>query len=229
MDIDREALKQRFCIVSPAFLAQASISAAVSGMRKYADTVVVVDDGSTDRTAAMAEEAGAVVIRHERNLGKGEALNTGFRYAREHGFEFLVTLDSNGGHDPADIPIFINAYLRTGIPVLVGNRMPHAALMPPVKRLANIITSRFLSRRMRQYLPDTLCGFRLLKCDVLPFISARAGRYAAEPEILLRVSNRGIRMDNVPINVLPPVAKQHFHPFLDTARFFIMLYRNWNL
>jgi glycosyltransferase involved in cell wall biosynthesis len=215
------------CVVIPAYREQRMIGDVVQRVRKYVPTVVIVDDGSSDRTAEEAAAAGAVVIRHARNLGKGVALNTGFEHARRNGFDCLITMDADGQHDPADIPRFIEAYERTGIPVLIGNRMGMLSNMPLVRKLTNRYMSWLLSRAMRQYVPDTQCGFRLYRCDVLPFIETQSARFAAESEILLHIAARGIRMDSVPITVIYNEGKSKINPLRDTFRFFLMLSRHY--
>ncbi len=215
----------RRCALVPAFQEAGRIGGVVRRIRAHLDPVLVVDDGSTDGTAAEAEAAGATVLRLTRNQGKGVALNTGFSYAREHGIEVVVTLDADGQHDPDDIPRFLEAYERTGIPVLIGNRMGAPRGMPRIRRWTNRIMSGFLSRAMRQYVPDSQCGFRLYRCDVLPFIEPRARRYAAESEILLHIAARGIRMDSVPIAVIYRDENSKINPFRDTVQFLLMLHR----
>ncbi len=218
-------LDNKHCVVIPAYREQRMIRDVVHRVHKYVQTVIVVDDGSPDRTAEEATDAGAVVIRHTANMGKGMALNTGFNYARQNHFDYLITLDADGQHDPADIPRFIEAYQRTGIPVLIGNRMGALSNMPLVRKWPNRYMSWLLSRAMHQYVPDTQCGFRLYRCDVLPFIEARSTRFAAESEILLHIASRGIRMDAVPIAVIYRDEASKISPVRDTFRFFQMLLR----
>lgn len=214
-----------FCVIVPAFMEQRKINDVVRRIRKYTPNVIVVDDGSTDRTAAEAAEAGAVVLRHERNKGKGAALNTGVSYAREHGFRCVITMDADGQHDPADIPRFVEAHKRTGLAVLVGNRMADSKGMPLVRRWTNQMMSWYLSAIMKQYVPDTQCGFRLYRCDVIPFVAAESRRYAAESEILLHVAARGIRIGAVRIEPVYADERSKINPFLDTFRFFLMIRR----
>ena len=213
------------CVVVPAYMEEKKINDVISRILKYVSDVVVIDDGSTDRTSEQAADAGAKVVRHERNMGKGAALNTGFNYAREQNFDYLITMDADGQHDPADIPRFIEAYLRTGIPVLIGNRMWHLKDMPIVRQMTNRFMSWYLSKLMRQYVPDTQCGFRLYRSDVIPFVSAHAKRFAAESEILLHIIARGIRIDSVPIAVIYSDEKSKINPLWDTFRFFMMIHQ----
>ena len=213
------------CVLIPAYQEADSIGETVRRAREFIPDVFVVDDGSTDRTADNAAAAGAVVLRHDRNLGKGASLNTGFQHVRAQGFHLVITLDADGQHDPADIPRFVDAHVRTGIPVLVGNRFAHSAKIPFLRRWINRFMSHLLCRQMGQYLPDTQCGFRLYRCDVIPFVSAQAKRYAAESEILLHVAARNIRLDSLPITVIQKHGKSRSHPVQDAFRFFLMLAR----
>ena len=211
------------CIVIPAFREQSRIGPVVTAARGHGADVVVIDDGSPDATAVEAEAAGAFVIRHPVNRGKGMALATGFEFARAHGYVAVITMDADGQHDPAEIAKFLEAFRRTGLLVLVGNRMwdPHG--MPWVRFLTNMFMSWMLSREMKQYVPDTQCGFRLFRCDVIPYVGAKSERFAAESEILLHVAARGMQIGSVRVSTIYRGEKSKINPFLDTWRFFGML------
>jgi len=212
-----------YCVVLPAFNEADHIGAVIKNVRKQPVDVVVIDDGSTDETVAVSEAAGAVVIKHERNLGKGAALESGFDYAMLHLYEGLITMDADGQHDPEDIPCFIDAFQRTGISVLIGNRMADVSAMPVIRRLTNHFMSWLLGRHMRQYIPDSQNGFRLYQADILPMVSSRSRGFAAESEVLLKLDTTGIRMDNVPVATLYGAERSKIRPLNDTARFFKML------
>lgn len=215
--------EQKACVVIPAYGEERMIGKLIAQVLKYVAPVIVVDDGSPDRTAEEAAGAGAVVIRHQRNLGKGAALQTGFHYAREHHFDCLITLDADGQHDPADIPRFIETYERNNVSVLVGNRMGTRSNMPLIRKWTNRFMSSLLSRAMGQAVPDTQCGFRLYRCEVLPFGETQAARFAAESEILLYLAAHGIKIASVPIAVIYNNELSKINPFRDTFRFFLML------
>lgn len=215
----------RICVVVPAYREAGRIGDVVRRIREHVADVIVVDDGSGDGTGAAAAAAGATVVAHPVNQGKGVALATGFRHARERGFEALVTMDADGQHDPADLAGFIEAYRRTGIPVLIGNRMADTQAMPRVRRWTNRFMSWLLSREMGQYVPDTQCGYRLYRCDILPFLAAGSARFAAESEVLLKLAQRGVRMDSVRVRTIYGDEKSKINPGADTVRFFSMLLR----
>lgn len=214
------------CVIVPAYREEKRIGDVVRGILRHCPSVLVIDDGSDDRTAEEARLAGAEVIRHQENRGKGAALNTGFERARQMGCEFVITVDGDGQHDPSDLPAFIDAYRRTGTPVLVGNRMDRTETMPWNRLLTNRFMSWLLSRKMGQYVPDTQCGYRLLRTDVLPQMPTASQRFAAESEVLLQLSERGVTIGSVPIKVIYRDEKSKIRPMRDTVRFFSMLHRH---
>lgn len=214
-----------FCVVIPAYMESRRVGNVIEGVRAYCEDVVVVDDGSTDGTDQAAEREGAVVLRHETNLGKGAALESGFRYARDRGFEAVVTMDADGQHDPQDLPAFFSTYGSGEFKVLVGNRMDRATGMPLLRRWTNRFMSGMLSRVMGQSVPDTQCGYRLYALAVLPGNDMDADRFAAESEILLWLSDRGVRIGSVPIRIIYGDEQSKIRPVRDTLRFVRMLRR----
>jgi glycosyltransferase involved in cell wall biosynthesis len=212
-----------YCVIIPAYNESGRIEAVVMKAMNYSPLVMVVDDGSTDDTGKRAAELGAMVIRHEHNHGKGASLISGFSRAREHGCDVVITLDADGQHDPEQIPAFVDAYRRTRIPVLVGNRMWNSRGMPAVRRWTNSFMSWLLCRIMRVYLPDTQCGFRLYRSDILPYAPTGSQRFAMESEILLQLALRGFRMDSVRISTIYRGEISRINPILDTIRFVMML------
>ena len=221
---DAPASELRVCVLIPTHNEENHIAGVVGEVLRYVSDVVVIDDGSKDRTAEAAEKAGASVIRHEVNQGKGAALNTGFEFARKNGFHVLITMDGDGQHLPAEVPKFIEAYQRTLIPVLIGSRMADLDTMPFVRRQTNLFMSWLLGRVMGQYIPDTQCGFRLYRCDILPLVSTGSQRFAAESEILLNLAHRGARMDVVRVSTVYGDEHSKIRALPDTARFFKMLW-----
>ena len=215
----------RCMVVIPAYREAGRVGPTVTGVRRFCPNVVVVDDGSGDKTAEEAASAGAEVIRHERNMGKGASLDDGIRHARSKGYEVVVTMDGDGQHAPSDLPAFMDAYAQGHAPVLVGNRMANPKSMPLIRKLTNWFMSWLLSRRMSQWVPDTQCGYRLYACAVLDGVSVRSGGFAADSEILLALAEKGVRMGAVPIEVIYRDEKSKIRPFRDTIRFFRMLRR----
>ncbi len=210
-------------VLIPAYQEGSRIGAVVREVLPFCPRIVVVDDGSADDTAGAARAAGATVLVHAQNKGKGAALQTGFDYAREQGATFVLTMDGDGQHAPADIPGFLEAFARGDAPVLVGDRMEDPKAMPFVRRMTNRFMSWLLSRKMGQRVPDTQNGFRLYRTDVLPDMSGGDARFAAESEILLILTRRGVRIGSVPVRIIYGDERSKIRPVRDTLRFFRML------
>lgn len=210
-------------VLIPAYHEGGRIGAVVREVLPFCARVVVVDDGSADDTAAAAREAGATVLVHACNQGKGAALQTGFDYAREQGAAFVLTMDGDGQHAPADIPGFLAAFARGDAKVLIGNRMEDPKAMPFVRRMTNRFMSWLLSRKMGQRVPDTQNGFRLYRTDVLPDMSGGEARFAAESEILLILARHGVRIGSVPVRIIYGDERSKIRPVRDTLRFIRML------
>lgn len=215
----------KVCVLLPAYNEGAHVGPVVESVLQQGLGVLVVDDGSTDDTAAVAERAGARVLRLPRNQGKGAALREGFMMAIREGCAAVITMDSDGQHCPGDLAQFTAAYRNTGIPVLIGNRMGDTAGMPWLRRGTNRFMSWLLCRHMNQYVPDTQNGFRLYQSDVLPLVFPESYGFAAESEILLNLDRMGVRMDSVPVRTIYGQEESSIRPLRDTVRFFRMLRR----
>ena len=209
----------RYCVVIPAFDAEKSIGPLVAQIKRQGLSVVVVDDGSKDQTAAVASGGGALVISHLRNEGKGRALRTGFEYALRSRFDGVVTMDSDAQHDPEEIARLIEAgeYQHAGI--VIGNRMATTA-MPVLRRWVNRLFSGIVSAIARQQIPDSQSGFRLIHKEVLASISLTSQRFEIETELLLAASKRRWKTISVPVRTSYDSHSSHIRPLRDGMRFF---------
>lgn len=213
------------CALIPAFREERHIAAVVRGVLAQGLHPVVIDDASPDATSINAQAAGAIVLHHPLNRGKGAALRTGFRYAMEHGYSRVFTLDGDGQHDPTDVPAFCAAMREDPTAVLIGCRMSETSTMPLIRRLTNRFMSWLLSRMIGQRVPDTQCGFRSYPIASLPMILDGSARYEAESEVLIRLSRAGYRIVSVPVRTIYGDERSKINPFADTVRFFAMLLR----
>ncbi len=214
---------QNYLVIMPAFNESRFIERLVRELRELSIQVLVVDDGSTDGTGDLAEGAGAHVIRVDTNGGKGAALARGFEYADQEGYDAVVTMDSDGQHDPHDVLRFFDIYNRTGIPVLVGNRTFDRKRMPWIRRFTNDRMSSMINRHMKQFIADTQNGFRLYQTDVINMVRSDSTGFAAESEILLKLDEIGIRMGSVPVAARYGTEKSYIRPVHDTRLFFAMM------
>ena len=208
----------------PAYDEEKHIGDVVTRTLKELDHVLVVDDGSKDATAARARAAGAQVLAHEQNLGKGECIKHGLGYWLERGFAHVVILDADGQHLPEEINRFIAA-TAGGEELLVGTRMNDLRQMPIVRRIVNRYMSRKISRLCGQHIPDTQCGFRMLHAAVIPHLLEGTERFEYETEMLINLSRKGFRVGSVPISTVYSDEVSSIHPIRDTIRFFKLMRR----
>lgn len=211
--------------IIPAYFEEKHVGEVVARTLKQVDNVLVVDDGSTDATAENARAAGAVVIEHERNSGKGESIKTGLRHWLERGFQHVIILDADGQHLPEEIARFIAA-APGGADLLIGTRMNDVRQMPFVRRMVNRYMSRRISRVCGQDVPDTQCGFRMLSARVIPHVLDGAERFDYETEVLFIVSRNGGRIESVPVSTVYGDEVSSIRPVRDTIRF-LKLMRRW--
>jgi UDP-N-acetylglucosamine---dolichyl-phosphate N-acetylglucosaminyltransferase len=206
----------------PAYNEAAYITDVVAGVLKHMPAVVV-DDGSTDKTGASAALAGAKVLVHQVNQGKGKALNTGFDYAVERGVDAAITIDADGQHDPEEIPRFIEAY-RAGMgDLIIGQR--DFSQMPAKNQFGNRTGTWLLGIAMGRPIPDNQSGYRLHSRELMRKIRPTTSRFEAEVEILLRAQMAGFRIAWVPIRTIYNDKVSHFRPIRDSALFLRMVWR----
>jgi glycosyltransferase involved in cell wall biosynthesis len=204
--------------VIPCLNERAGVAALVAALRQQLPRVMVVDDGSVDDTAARAGVAGATVLRHERNFGKGAALRTGLSQARRQGFDWAVTLDGDGQHAPDDLPVFLQRAEQTGARLIIGDRMHQARAIPWLRRQVNRWMSRQLSRRAGRHLPDTQCGFRLVHLETWATLSLSTEHFEIESEMLMAFLAARHPVEFVPIRVIGRGRRSHIRPLADSLR-----------
>ncbi len=215
----------RTCVVIPAYNAAKTLGPLVRQIRQMGLEAVVIDDGSTDETARIASDAGMLVISHLDNQGKGAAIRSGFAFALQHGYDAVVTLDSDGQHDPREIPRLLEACSQSRAAVVVGNRLQHGMAMPSVRRWTNRLMSWIVSALARQPIPDSQCGFRLIRREALSALHLSCRRFEIETEVLLDAARRGWTIASVPIRTIYDGHTSHIRPVRDGVRFLRLIAR----
>jgi len=213
------------CVIIPTYNESSAIKGLVEKIRGLGLKTVVIDDGSQDNTAEIACRSGAVVLENRNNQGKGASLRKGFSFALEEGFDAVVTMDGDGQHLPDDIPFFLRLAEASGTAVFVGNRISKTRNMPITRLFTNRFMSWLISIICGQKIPDTQCGFRLLKKEVLKKLELRTSKYETESEILIKAARAGFKIESVPIKTVYSGEKSSIHPVIDTFRFFKFLLR----
>jgi glycosyltransferase involved in cell wall biosynthesis len=216
----------RIAAVIPAYNEENHIADIVRRTRQKLDHVLVIDDGSRDKTADRARDAGAEVIVHPQNRGKGETIKTGLRHWLDRQLDFVIILDADGQHRPEEIDRFTAAALSANGPkLLVGNRMNDLSSMPRLRRFVNRWMSQRISGVCGQEIPDTQCGFRMLHRELIPDLLGGAARFDYETEMLIIASRKGFRIGSVPISTVYSDEVSSIHPVRDAIRFFRLMRR----
>jgi len=210
--------KTQCAAVIPCLNEARAIAQVVQSVRRFVPTVFVIDDGSQDDTGALAKMAGAEVIRNAFPQGKGAALQTGWRLARECGFEWALAMDGDGQHAASDVPKFFEAAERTGAKLVIGNRMSDPKGMPLVRQCVNRWMSKRISMLAGMPLPDSQCGFRLMHLEAWNRLAVEALHFEIESELLLAFARAGAAIEFAPIEVIYKSEQSKIHPARDTVR-----------
>ena len=216
-------------ILIPAFNAAQSLGSLLEKIPQNIGDgcIVVVDDGSSDDTSRIAADAGAVVIRHERNRGKGAALRSGFDYVlASTRSDSVLTMDADLQHDPAEISKFLVAWESGRTDIILGCRR-FGRGMPIHRILSNTITSSLVSARTGARIRDSQTGFRLIAREVLLSVELEADGYEAETEFLIKAAQKGFRISSVPIATIYGTAPSHMTHWKTTKRFLQVLLREY--
>ena len=188
----------------PAYCEEGTIARVVLSAQKYVDKVVVCDDGSTDMTGEIAEKLGAVVVRHERNRGKGHALKSLLGAAVKFDADVIVLIDGDGQHSPDEIPVLIEPILESKAELVVGSRYINGAgVETPLYRRFGLRLLNFLHRRVNKLpVSDAQCGFRALSRKALDAVCFfEQGGYGADVEMLSLAKKNGINIVDVPVTI----------------------------
>ena len=202
---------QRVLALIPAYNEGARVADVATGAQAFLP-VLVVNDGSTDDTPAHAERAGATVLHQNPNQGKGAALRAGFRWALEHGYDAVITLDADGQHDPAEIPLFLEAFRARRPDLIIGER--RFTQMPFPRNLTNTIGRWMFSWALGQRVHDNQSGYRLISRRLMEAtLASREEGFEFEVEMIVTCVRQGMALEGVPIRTIYAGEKSHIRPW----------------
>ncbi len=223
-------LSEKYLAIVPALNAESTIEELIKRIKASVEEIqiVVVDDGSYDKTSEIAEANGAVVLNHENNRGKGSALQTGFDYVKNISkSEFVITIDADLQHQPEDIGMLIFKQQESCADIVIGWRERIGTRMPVHRILSNTITSAMVSMRTGIKVRDSQCGFRLIKRSVIEKIQLESKGYEAETEFLIKSGRAGFTIDFIPIKTIYGNEKSYMTHWETTVNFVKVLFRDY--
>lgn len=214
----------RVLAVIPAYNEENQVGKVVRQVRAHHLPVLVVDDGSTDNTAVRAEAAGAYIVHLAGNQGKGTALATGFRWALAHGYDALLTLDADGQHDPAEIPLFLQAYADNNHDLLIGAR--NFDDMPWTRYTMNMLGRWTFTWVMGEPMLDNQSGYRLIS-DRLAAASLESEEngYEFEVDMIVICLQKGYTLGWVPIQTIYNGERSHINHVQHVYNYLRLLWR----
>ena len=181
--------------------------------------ICVVDDGSTDDTANVAVSLGVMLLRHPKNCGKGNALKSGFRVALDKDWDGVITLDADGQHDPEAIPRFISIFTESECDIALGTRPFRVGEMPLDRICSNRLSSLIVSCVSKTWIPDSQCGYRLIKTEVLRHIDLESNHFETETELIINAARKGYTFSFCPVAARYDGTGSHIRRWNDTIRF----------
>ncbi|MDF2381640.1 DUF2062 domain-containing protein [Nostoc ellipsosporum NOK] len=216
----------RLCVIIPTYNNAATLAGVIRDVAGYTHDIIVVNDGSTDNTNDILDTfTGIEVVSYPRNAGKGMALRRGFQKALEKGYEYAITIDSDGQHFAKDIPLFIEKLDKDGPALIMGARNMNQESVPGKSSFGNKFSNFWFKVETGIDCPDTQTGFRLYPIGKLRNMRFFTRKYEFEIEILVRAAWKGIPVTSVPISVYyaPPETRvSHFRPFKDFSRISVL-------
>jgi len=191
----------RIIAIIPAFNEEKTIAEVLTNTRPFIDQIIVVNDGSHDRTAEIARAHGAVVVSHVINRGLGASIGTGFEMVKRLGADVVVTLDADGQHDPSEIPLFIQA-IENGADVVIGSRMLKRTGMPWYRQVANTLGNLVTFFLFGALVTDSQSGFRAFTAYALRQIEIQTNRMEVSSELIAEARRRKLTLAEVPIKAI---------------------------
>jgi len=214
-------------VLIPAYNEAAYIAKTVREVKKKINNVLVVDDGSSDRTAELAEQAGARVVKHKVNQGKGQAKQTGFDWLlSQNNFAAVITADADGQHSPEDLAVFVRIWKKSKADLVLGSRMHNPQGMPLVRYLTNRIMSLTNSLLAGALFQDSQCDYRLIDRKVLDKVRITHKGFEADAGFLFQAARRGFNIVSAPVRTIYIEGRQSkIRPVRDTLRYAVLCFK----
>ncbi len=224
-EVQNAISEKKICVLIPTYNNEKTLKRVIDGVLEYTESIIVVNDGSTDSTLQILSHYSQItVISLPENKGKGNGLKIGFRKAKELGYHYAITIDSDGQHYPDDIPVFVEALLQEKEDVLlIGNRNMSQDGIPKKSSFGNRFSNFWFWFETGIKLEDTQSGYRLYPLLKIPK-KYFTPKFEFEIEIIVRTAWRHVPVKNVPVKVLydPAERVSHFRPFKDFTRISIL-------
>jgi glycosyltransferase involved in cell wall biosynthesis len=214
----------RFCVIIPTYNNQKTLSRVISSVLEQTSKIIIVNDGSTDTTSEILKGyPNLTQIHFSKNSGKGMALRKGFQKAISLGYEYAITIDSDGQHYASDIPLFIDEISNNGEALLIGSRNMTHENIPKKSSFGNKFSNFWFWFETNTKLTDTQSGFRIYPLKSIP-VNYFTNKFEFEIEVIVRSAWKEIPVKNIPINILydPNERVSHFRPFKDFTRISIL-------
>ena len=194
----RRTSQKRTIAVIPCCNEESTIGSVVLKTKRFVNEVLVIDDGSSDETKKIAKEAGAIVISHRKNKGKGAAIRTGFQYALEKNYDYVVTIDGDGQHNPVEIPDLLGNVMNNGNDISIGYRVGNSTEMPMWRRVGKRVLDYTTSMGTGGYVTDSQCGFRAFSKKAVKSIAPtlKGNAFSVESEQLINAHELGLKVIN---------------------------------
>lgn len=221
--IKSQLLNYKCCVIIPTYNNHKTLQRVINGVLEYTNSIIVVNDGSTDTTKEILKKYTEITVIHlPKNKGKGNALHIALKKAEELKFEYAITIDSDGQHYPNDIPLFIEALDNSPNKnlLLIGARNLNADGMPKKNTFANKFSNFWYWAETGEKLFDTQSGFRMYPVKKVNALKLFTTKYEFEIEVIVKASWSGVEVKNIPIKVLYDEDERvsHFRPFKDFVR-----------